>query len=333
MLKIWLTRKEEQMNTNKLKAFGVDVKPTFLVLDVSNLLYRSFYANKDLDDITTAGLAHHQALALLNKYYRKYRPDKLFMTFDRPNWRKIYTLSDQCVSGRVYKGHRRQNMTPAEQAKYAKFCSHLKEFELLMTEHTSVICLASDGVNGRGLEADDLMAGVVQEYNTTHDIVIVSSDKDLMQLLRYDNVTLIDPATDEKRTLDKHDNNADFFMFEKCIRGDMGDNVGSALPRVRSTKIKLAFDDTYEREKMMHTTWKDQEGKEFQVQTLYNENKLLMDLSCQPDDIKALIKSTIENAIADPGKYSHFHFLRFCGKYDLKRVSDQVEQFVPMLSL
>ena len=319
--------------SNKLKSFGLDMKPTFLVLDVSNLLYRSFYANREADDVTIAGLAHHQALALLNKYYRKFRPDKLFMTFDRPNWRKIYTLSSDCYSGRVYKGHRRQNMTPAEQVKYAKFCTHLREFEMLMTEHTSVVCLMSEGEDNRGLEADDLMAGVVQNYNHSHNIVIVSADKDLMQLLRYKNVTLLDPATDKERTLVDHNDDADYFMFEKCIRGDMGDNVGSALPRVRSTKIKIAYDDTYEREKMMHTTWTDQEGKEFSVQKLFNENKLLMDLSAQPEDIKQLINTTIEKAIKDPGKYSHFHFLRFCGKYDLKRVSDQVEQFVPMLSL
>lgn len=322
------------MNTNnRLRELGIDMRPTLLVLDVSNLLYRSFYANRDSDDMTTAGLAHHQALALLNKYYRKYRPQKLFMTFDRSNWRKVYTLSEECKSGKVYKGHRRQNMTPSEQVKYEKFCAHLKEFEQIMREHTSVICLASEGVNGRGLEADDLISGVVQKFHNDHDVVIVSSDKDLMQLLRFTGVLLIDPATDEQRTLEEYNGDADYFMFEKCIRGDAGDNVGSAYPRVRSTKIKIAYDDPYERENMMQTTWTDQDGNSRSVRTLFEENKLLMDLFSQPDDIKVLINDTIDRAMENPGKYSHFHFLKFCGKYELKKVSEQIEQFVPMLSL
>lgn len=320
------------MNSNNLKTLGIEVRPTFLVLDVTNLLYRSFYANRELDDVTTAGLAHHQALSLLNKYFRKYRPEKVFMAFDRSNWRKVYTQSEQCYSGRVYKGHRRQNMTPAEQIKYEKFCDHLREFEQLMIEHTSVICLANEGVKGYGLEADDLIAGVAQQFHSSHDIVIVSSDKDLMQLLRFPTVKLVDPATDNERTLEEYDGDADLFLFEKCIRGDMGDNVGSAYPRVRTTKIRQAYTDAYEREKMMHVTWTDQDGNEKSVQKLFEENKLLMDLSAQPSEIRQLISETIEKSMENPGKYSHFHFLRFCGKYDLKRVSEQIEQFVPMLS-
>lgn len=312
--------------------YFLDLKQIYLVLDISNLLYRSFYANKDSDDMTTAGLAHHQALILLNKYFKQYKPKKVFMVFDRPNWRKIYTQSSDCYSGRVYKGHRRQNLTPSEQIKYQKFCEHLREFEVLMREHTSVICLASEGENGRGLEADDIISGIVQKFHETYEIVIVSADKDLMQLLRHDTVSLVDPATDTKRTLDEYDNDANYFMFEKCIRGDMGDNVGSAYPRVRSTKIKQAYQDPYECEKMMQTTWTDQDSNERSVRKLFNENKFLMDLYSQPDDIKALMFKTIEEGMKDPGKYSHFHFLRFCGKYDMKKVSEQVEQYVPMLS-
>lgn len=324
---------EKKVTTNKLSQFGIDIKPRYLVLDVSNLLYRSFYANKNEDDMTTAGMAHHQALALLNKYYKQHKPDKVFMAFDRSNWRKVYTQSDVCYSKRIYKGHRRQKLTPAEQAKYTKFCEHLTDFEKIMTEYTSVICLAAAGVDGRGLEADDLIAGVVQKYHSTHEIIIVSADKDLMQLLRFPSVTLMDPATDKNRTLDEYNNDADYFMFEKCLRGDMGDNVGSAFPRIRSTRIELAYKDPYEREQVLQSTWINENSEERLVKTIFNENKLLMDLTMQPADIKELMNKTIDEAVANPGKFSHFQFLRFCGKYQLKKVSEQIEQYVPMLSV
>lgn len=311
----------------------MDIRPRFLVLDVSNLLYRSFYANKNEDDMTTAGLAHHQALALLNKYFKEYKPDKVFMAFDRPNWRKVYTESEQCYSKRIYKGHRRQNLTPSEQAKYAKFCEHLLEFEQIMTEHTSVICLAAKGENDRGLEADDLIAGMVTAFHKDHDIIIVSADKDLMQLLRYKSVSLIDPATDKPRTLEEYNDDADYFLFEKCIRGDAGDNVGSAYPKIRSTRIEAAYKDPFEREQIMQHTWTNENNETRSVKKIFEENKLLMDLSAQPEDIKNLIEKTITEAIENPGTFSYFNFLRFCGKYQLKRVSEQIEQFVPMLSI
>lgn len=321
------------MSSNKFCDLGLDIRPRYLVLDVSNLLYRSFYANKNEDDMTTAGLAHHQALALLNKYFKEHKPDKVFMAFDRPNWRKVYTESEECYSKRVYKGHRRQNMTPAEQAKYAKFCEHLLEFEQILTEHTSVICLAAKGENDRGLEADDLIAGMVHKFKDTHDVIIVSADKDLMQLLRHKSVTLIDPATDKPRTLEEYNDDADYFIFEKCIRGDSGDNVGSAYPKIRSTRIEQAYKEPFEREQIMQYKWVNENGEERSVKKLFNENKLLMDLTAQPDDIKELISKTIDDAIADPGSFSYFKFLRFCGKYQLKRVSEQIEQYVPMLCI
>lgn len=318
--------------SDALKEFGIKTKDLYLVFDISNLLYRSFYGNKENDDMTTAGLAHHQALTTLNKYYKQYHPTKVVMTFDKSNWRKIYTMSDDCYSKKIYKGHRRQNMTPAEQEKYARFCNHLVEFQKLMHEYTSVICLWSEGEDKRGLEADDLISGVVNKFKDTADIVIISSDQDLMQLLRHKNVKLIDPASDKERSLAEYNDDPDYFLFFKCIRGDSGDNVASAYPRVRATKIEAAYKDPYERENMLNTKWTNENGEERVVRKMYEENRLLMDLSCQPDDIKQLIETTVNEGFENIVKYSHFHFLRFCGKYELKNVSEKVEQYLPMLS-
>ena len=55
----------------------------YMILDISNLLYRTYYANKNEDELTIAGLAQHQALLTLNKYFNLYSPDKIVMAFDR----------------------------------------------------------------------------------------------------------------------------------------------------------------------------------------------------------------------------------------------------------
>lgn len=302
----------------------------YLVFDITNILYRTFFAHKTEDDITIAGLASHAGLITLNKYYRHYKPHKVVMCFDRSSWRKQYTKSEHCISGKLYKGNRRQKMTPKEKERYNLFLTHLADFEQLIKENTSIITLAGDG-----LEADDLVAGVIQTVGVQEDdaeFVVVSSDKDLIQLLGYPNVSLINPADGKERTLEEWDGDAELFMFEKCIRGDIGDNVQSALPRCRSKRIRKAYTDTYERANLMMETWKDPSGKEYVVKQLFEENKLLMDLREQPEDIQKQIIKTVLEGFEDPGTFSYFHFMKFCGKYDLKKVAEQAEQFIPMMS-
>ena len=306
------------------------------MFDISNMLYRTFFVNKMKHSVEeSAGLAQHAALITLNKYYRNFKPHKVVMTFDRTSWRKAYTANEElCISGKPYKGNRRQNMTPAEKEMFAKFTRHLDDFEDMMKRKTSVICLAADG-----LEADDLMAGVAQMFEGD-EIIVVSADKDLIQLMRNPNVKLIDPATGKDRRLylnEEYDGDVDYFMFMKCIRGDTGDNVQSAFPGVRKTRIKKAYDDSFEQVNLMNETWSigdkgTDDYKEFIVKELFEENKLLMDLEAQPDVIRDKIVSTIEEGFGDPGTYSHFHFLKFLGKYELKKIAEQVDNFVPMLS-
>jgi hypothetical protein len=301
----------------------------YLVFDISNLLYRTFFAHKSEEDITVAGLAHHTALLTLNKYYRQFKPDKVIMAFDRPSWRKEYTQSEACLSKKPYKGNRRQKMTPKEKAKYELFLKNLAEFEDMIRNHTSIIALA-----GEQLEADDLVSGFVQVKSLEDDseIIIVSGDKDMIQLLGYPRVRLIDPATGKDRTLDEWDGDAELFLFEKCLRGDLGDNVMSAYPRVRSTRIMKAYKDELERQNMMHEQWTAPDGRTFVVKEVFKENQLLMDLRCQPPEIQKRIIQTVLHALENTGTYSYFHFMRFLGKFELKKLAEQAEQFAHLLS-
>ncbi len=83
----------------------------YLVFDISNLLYRTFFAHHTEDDITIAGLATHSALLVLNKYYRQYKPHKIVMAFDNESWRKDYTASEECISKRIQQEEERWDCT------------------------------------------------------------------------------------------------------------------------------------------------------------------------------------------------------------------------------
>lgn len=299
-----------------------------MILDISNLLYRTYYANKNEDELTIAGLAQHQALLTLNKYYKLYNPDKIVMAFDRKNWRVGYTLSKECVSGKKYKGNRRKDMTDSERTKYEAFLEHLNQFEVLMKDYTSIICLAADG-----LEADDLVAGFVQKFaSLENEIIAISTDKDYIQILGYENTKLIDPATGKERTLEDWGGSAKLFMFEKCIRGDAGDNVQSAYPRVRKTRIMKAWEDPLERVNMMEETWTNQLGQTMLVKEVFKENELLMDLAKQPQEWRDLMTATIDESMETPGKFSLFQFMKYLGKFEMKKVASNVTTYAEMLS-
>lgn len=302
----------------------------YLLFDASNILYRTFYAHVGEDDTVIAGLAAQAAIITLNKYFKIYSPDKVIMCFDRRSWRKDYTASEQCISGKPYKGHRRKDQTEKQRIKYENFLNHLSEFEDMVKNYTSIIVLAKDG-----LESDDLIAGVIQVVAVQEpesEFVIISADKDFIQLLKHANVRLIDPATGNDRTLEEWNNDAHYFMFEKCIRGDATDNVQSAYPRIRKTRIKKAYEDDYEKTNIMMTKWSNQEEKEFLVKDLFEENKILMDLEAQPDNIQLEIIKTVMHGMKNPGEFSYFKFLGYLGKYKMKRLAEHVEIYVPLLS-
>jgi len=302
---------------------------TFLCVDMSNLLYRVFSIEQESTDaVTLAGLSSHRAFMTLHKYFKKFKPDKMVLVFDRKSWRKYYTEDPElCYSGKIYKGHRRQNFTEAQKERYAKFVNHIEEFEKLVKDYSSMVCLSADL-----LEADDIVGGLAEKYHKDHNIFILSADKDFIQLLRYDNVKLINPDKDEERTLEEWDNDADYFMFEKKFRGDIGDSVQSAYPRLRSTKIKQAYTDSYLLTNLLNETWTNQDKKEFIVGKLFEENELLMDLRKQPPEIRELIFSTIEDGFNNTGKYSHFHILKYLGKNQMNKLAESISQFVTMLN-
>jgi len=315
-------------NRNREEPNMVDTKRNVsLVFDISNLLHRTFFVQKEVDDDTLAGLATHTALVTLNKYFKRFNPTRVVCVFDRSSWRKEYTASEACLSKKSYKGNRRKDMTPAQAEKYARFLNHLAEFEAVIQSHTSMMALAC-----KLCEADDLIGGFCQIFDTPDDeIIIISADSDLLQLTKYKNVRVISPATDKEQSLEKYNNDPLYYLFHKCVRGDPTDNIQSAFPNVRSVRIAKAYSDEYERIQLMQETWTAGDDV-FVVGDLFKENEMLIDLTKQPPAIKRAILTTIDDEINRSKQFSMFHFLKFIGKYELVRIKEGIEQYIPMLS-
>lgn len=74
--------------------------------------------------------------------------------------------------------------------------------------------------------------------------------------------------------------------------------------------------------------WTDHEGVEHRVLDDYNRNRRLIDLTHQPEEIKLQVDAAIREQIShkDVGQVGTY-FLRFCGKYELTRLSESAEQY------
>jgi len=93
-----------------------------------------------------------------------------------------------------------------------------------------------------------------------------------------------------------------------------------------------AFEDRvkqgYAWNNMMLQRWTDHNGDEHRVLDDYNRNRQLIDLCAQPDDVKDRVDQAIISQVTnkDIGQVGS-KFLKFCGKYELSRLSDQAEQY------
>jgi hypothetical protein len=128
------------------------------------------------------------------------------------------------------------------------------------------------------------------------------------------------------------------------MRGDTSDNIFSAYPGVREkgTKNKVglreAFADRNSKgwswNNMMLQKWSDHEGVEHRVLDDYNRNVQLCDLTAQPDDIKKLIAETIQASKDAEKNLSQvgIRLLKYCGEYDLQKISEQVQSYAEPLS-
>jgi hypothetical protein len=149
---------------------------------------------------------------------------------------------------------------------------------------------------------------------------------------------VIDKKTKQPKTIP----DPQWILFEKCMRGDSSDNIFSAYPGVRTkgSKNKIGLIEAYaDRESrgyswnnLMLQKWVDHEGVEHRVLDDYNRNRILVDLSAQPENIRAKITETItSNSVSKQTKMIGAQFLKFCGRYDLVKLSESATQYAEML--
>lgn len=313
---------------------------TYILIDTANLFYKSKHVVRSNDPDLKVGMAFHILFSSIAKSFRDFGGTHVVFALEGRSWRKDFYAP--------YKRNRtetREQMTQAELESdkifYDAF-AHLVEY--IQTETNCTV------VRHPRCEADDFIARWVQTHpNDKH--VIISSDSDFYQLInenvsQYNGITnqhithngVFDdrgrPVMDNKTKKQKIIDDPKWILFEKCIRGDVSDNVFSAYPGARTngtknkTGLKEAFNDMdtkgFQWNNFMLQRWADHENVEHRVLDDYIRNRTLIDLTQQPDDIKQAIDATIAEAIT-PKEISQvgIRFMKFCGKYSLLKLSER----------
>ena len=316
----------------------------YLIVDTANKFFRARHAaHRQSDTWDKLGFALHVTLGSVNKAWREQKADHVVFCLEGRSWRKDYY--------EPYKKNRavaRAALTEAEAEEDRLFWETFDTLKMFLQERTNCTVLRHEH-----LEADDLVAGWIQAHPNDHH-TIVSSDTDFHQLLAT-NVNQYNGVADELHTLEgifdkkgkpvidkktkepKKIPDPSWILFEKCMRGDPTDNVFSAFPGVRKTKLEEAYRDRANQgfawNNLMLQSWLDHNQVEHKVLDDYNRNRVLVDLSAQPDDVKVKIAETIAtNSVKLNRPMIGAQFLKFCGKYELNRLSEHATSYGDFLS-
>jgi len=316
---------------------------TYIIVDTANTFFRARHVIKGDADIKL-GMAFHITLNSIKKAWQDFGGSHVVFCLEGRSWRKDYY--------EPYKRNRsdaRAALTVKEQEEDQLFWESFDMFKTFIEEKTNCTVLQH-----KELEADDLIAGWIQSHPSDKH-VIISTDSDFYQLIspnvsQYNGVQehhityegvfdkkgkmVIDNKTKEPKAIP----DPKWLLFEKCIRGDSSDNVFSAYPKVRKNKLEDAFKDKDNRgfawNNLMLQRWVDHNGEEHRVLEDYERNRRLIDLSEQPADIKEKIFGTIKDNIEKEKNVSQvgIRLLKFCQLYDLKKISDQAQQYAEPLN-
>jgi 5'-3' exonuclease len=317
---------------------------TYILVDTANTFFRARHVVRG-DISEKVGMSLHVILNSVRKAWKDFDGSHVIFCLEGRSWRKDYYAP--------YKRNRQDardalSVKDAEEDKV--FWETFDDFKDYIHEKTNCTVLQNPQ-----LEADDLIAGWVQSHpNDNH--VVISTDGDFAQLIapnvkQYNGVTGVTTThegyfdekgkrvKDKKTGEEKAAPNPEWLLFEKCMRGDTSDNVFSAYPGVRTkgTKNKVGLTEAFEDRNskgwawnnMMLQRWTDHEGAEHRVLDDYSRNITLCDLTAQPENIKQVIKDTIQAEIDKEKNVSQvgIRLIKFCATYDLVKVSEQAQSY------
>ncbi len=201
---------------------------TFTIIDGYGFLFRAYYVLPHL--ITTTGMPIGGVYGFLNMVL-KYIAHSDYLTIALDAGKKNFRHN-------LYPEYKANRVTPPEDL--------TPQFTILR-EAVEAFNLSYEEIEG--YEADDIIATLAAKYANHQDfkVVVVSSDKDLFQLLNH-NILIFDPIKniyiDEKQIVEKFGVNSNKLLDLFSLTGDASDNI-PGVPGIgpkTATKLLDEFD-------------------------------------------------------------------------------------------
>ncbi len=271
-----------------------------ILVDMNQVMIANLMVSLSQSDELQEGLVRHMVLNALRKYRKEFRKEygELVLCYDSKNyWRREVFPH--------YKGTRKRDR---EKSKH----NWNNIFDLLnKLKDEFGISLPYKVVEVDGAEADDIIAILVKEQGLKNirlqnnmqpaqKVLILSGDKDFIQLQRFKFVTQYNPA------LKKYVNGVDPFLYisEHVLKGDRSDGIPNFL-----SDDKCLLEGRRQRplakKKIEH--WITQDPDDFcpddTIKQNYLRNQRLIDFQFIPTEVEESIIDTYENFDPPARKY------------------------------
>jgi hypothetical protein len=278
-------------------------------MDFSGIAVATIAVNKVNDE----NMLRHMMLNSVRMYNKKFRDQygQMIICCDGANnWRRGYFPQ--------YKANRRKSRDDSgfDWAEAFRIMHKVKD-EIKENFPYKVIHL-------EGCEADDIIGTMVehtQEFGQYEEVMIVSSDKDFLQLQKYGNVRQWSHIL-KKEIKDPHPK---LNLIDKILSGDTGDGVPNVLSGddtfvngerqtpLSKKKKQAIIEDLSDGELLYAASWYRN----------YQRNETLIDLTKTPNDLKNKIVDEFWITVFNEGKA-----LPYLINNNMKQLIGSVEEFL-----
>jgi hypothetical protein len=282
-----------------------------LIIDFSQISIAAFMAQPGAE--LSEGFLRHLVLNSIRMYNKKYGAEygQVVIACDGAHsWRKSKFP--------FYKAQRKK-ARESSGMDWDTFFTHLNTVREEIREN-----FPYKFVHIQGVEADDVIATLVeqtQEFGKGEPVMIISSDKDFVQLHKYNNVKQFSPI--QKKAVSHP--NPRLYLFEHIVGGDKGDGIPNILSAddsivngVRQTPVTQKKIDAWLKgvndlkSVMDETTYRN-----------YQRNQQIIDFGMIPEDIK----QSIINGYEDQGLPPRARILDYLIKKRCKLLIESVGEF------
>ena len=239
---------------------------------ISNLMQQ---INSDPKMKIEEGIVRHTVLNSLRSYIKQFKSkfgDVVICCDNKKYWRRdIFPF---------YKIHRKRDREKSD-LDWTLIFECLNKIRDELKSHFPHRVLEVEGA-----EADDIIAVLTGRFSAHEDILILSSDKDFVQLQKFDNVQQYSPIL--KRFIKTDD--PGMFIKEHIIKGDRGDGIPNFLS---ADNVFVVGERQKSINKNKLTEWIKTDPEKFCTTDVmrrgYKRNQMLVDLDYIPEDLKKKI--------------------------------------------